>query len=296
MRESDLPIFRSPLLPDEDIRFEGETNDGGELDHRLLCAGNCVVGYVRDGVASLTAPHQNSFDGEAGETARTENWVGRNWDRWTKGADYKSRGILRLIDREFAERLGETDGLVLEIAAGPGAGFTPGVLLANRDARVLLNDVSIGILRLQREYIRRENVGPNAMLAAWDATERVLRPETVAAVSSLVGFCSTPNPDMAVGAAFEALVPGGRVFMAEVARGTGEIDALPKWIKEKYKKQLLGSWTDDLEGMGFQVENHEVVPGDLMTDADDGGLPKDVIEGGHTLHYTFDYIVARKPG
>jgi hypothetical protein len=296
VRKDDLSILRSPLVSDEDIRFEGETNDDGELDHGLLCAGNSVVGYVEDGVPSLTAPPAGP-DGDNVrkwvDEARGENYVGHNWDRWLRDTAFLIRGFLRPLDREFASRLAETDGTVLEIAAGPGAGFTPGILLANRDARVLLNDVSIGILQLQREYMRREGFGPNVSFAAWDATERVLRPETVGAVSSWIGFCSTPDAGLAIRAAFETLVPGGRVFMCETARGTDEIAALPEWIRERY--DLEGSWLDDLEEIGFEVEIHETLQGELMTDPDDSGLAKDVIENGLTMHRAWDYIAARKP-
>jgi SAM-dependent methyltransferase len=292
MRKDDLSIFQSPLLPDEELRFVGRADNGDDISDGLLCAGNSVVGYVEDGVPSLTAPHQNSFDSQVDEI-RGEDWVGRSWESRKNLPPEAREGPLRLFYHEFPRRLAEVDGLVLEIAAGPGAGLTPGTLLANPDARVLLSDVSIGILQLQREYLTRARIGPNVILAAWDATERVLRPETVAAVSSALGFCSTPDAGLAIRAAFEALVPGGRVFMCETARGTDEIAALPEWIRERYG--LDGNWLDDLRGIGFDVESHELYPGEPMTDPDDGGLPKDIIENGLTLHRGRDLIVARKP-
>ncbi len=301
MREDDLSIFRSPLVPDEDVRFVGNVDgvdDGDELADGLLCAANSVVGYVQDGVPSLTAPLA-APDGDNVrkwvDEARSENWIGRNWDRWFKGTEHTSRGPLRPLDREFARQLAETEGTVVEIAAGPGAGFTPGILLANRDARVLLNDVSIGILQLQREHMRREGLGPNVTFAAWDTTEHVLRPETVGAVSSWIGFRSTLDADRAIRAAFEALMAGGRLFMYELARGTDEMAALPKWIRERF--ELGGSWLDDLEEIGFQIENHDLVTGDVIVSEseEDDDLGADLARAGHTLHHSRDYIVARKP-
>jgi SAM-dependent methyltransferase len=295
MRRDDLSIFRSPLVPDEDIRFEGECN-GDEVADGLLCAGNSVVGYVEDGVPSLTAPLappdsdniRKWLDG-----IRSRDGISKGWDSWSRKRSEAPEGPLKLYRDEFPRRLSEVDGLVLEIGAGPGGGLAPGIVLANQDARVLLNDISIGILQLQREYLTRARIGPNVILAAWDATDRVLRPETVAAVSSAGGFSNINSWDPAVRAAFEALVPGGQVFMAEIARGTEEIAALPEWIREGY--DLEGSWLDDLEEIGFQVENHETLQGELMTDPDDSGLAKDVIENGLTMHRAWDYIAARKP-
>jgi SAM-dependent methyltransferase len=290
LQKDELTIFRSPLLPDEDIRFIGESN-GDDIEHGLLCAGNSVVGYVEHGIPSFTVPHQSSFDSDV-DKIRSENWVGRSWEKWSDCA-VEENDLSRIYDSDIPRLLAETDGLILEIAAGPGAGFTPGILLKNPEARILLNDFSIGILRLQKAHATSSCVGPNILFAAWDATEHALRPETIVAASSAVGICNVSNPLLAIEATFEALVPGGRLYMIELARDTERIVALPEWIRRKYG--LYGSWMDDLERTGFRIESHALISGNPVTDPEDGGLVKDAIESGHTIYRDWDVIVARKP-
>jgi ubiquinone/menaquinone biosynthesis C-methylase UbiE len=292
MQKDYLAVFRSPLRPDEDIRFIGESN-GDDMEHGLLCAGNSVVGYVKHGIPSFTAPNQHpeSFDSTV-EKIRSEGWIERNWERWRSGANKKDHRY-KLYHTEFPRQIAETNGLIVEIGTGPGAGFVPGVLERNRKARILLNDVSIGILHSQKEYISREGVGPNVQYAAWDAMEHVLRPSSVAVVSSAGGIGNIPDWNRTISALSEALIPGGRMFMSEIARSTDRMNALPEWIREEY--DLKGSWQEDLESAGFEVESYDVIHGAQITDPNESGLAKDVIEAGHALYQEREYLIARKP-
>jgi hypothetical protein len=292
MQKDDLAMFRSPLLPDDDIRFIGESN-GDDIEHGLLCAGNSVVGYVEYGIPSFTAPNQHpeSFDSTV-DKIRREGWIVRSWEKWRSGA-MKKDSRYTLLHTEFPRQIAETNGLIVEIGTGPGAGFVPGVLEHNREARILLNDVSIGILRLQKEYISREGVGPNVQYAAWDAKEHVLSPGSIAVVSSAGGIGNIPDCNRAIDALSEALSPGGCLFMVEVARSTDRMNALPEWIREEY--DLNGSWQEDLESAGLEVESYDVVHGEQITDPNESGLAKDVIEAGHALYQEREYLIARKP-
>jgi len=286
VRADDLSLFQSPLLPGEELRFEGKL-DGEHLAEGLLCAGWHVVGYVEEGVASLCAPNLNWRDDDLAKL-KEGNWIQRNRDWWrsTQPGPVGSRFV-----REFVK----TQGRMVEVGCGPGGGITPRVLLDNRDCRIIMNDISNRILQLQRDQMKKEGVGSNVIFMAYDMMKKVLRPETVDAVSSFGGFGETGGKaDMAISVAYDALVPGGLLYVSELDHDSDEYRALPDDIKTRFG--LTEGWRARLERAGFEITQYAATQGELMDDPEDGGLAKAVMERGITLHKNHAQIIARKPG
>ena len=285
MRDADLALFRSELCPSESLRFEGK-QENGELSGGLICAGQAVVGYVESGVASFVAPNLNWPEASIAK-AREEGWIPRNWERWRK----KDHHPFML---DLAEEIAGRRGLVCEVACGPGGGLLPGVLACDPEAAVVLNDISVRVLQLYREFLREENIGPNVCPVAFDATRNAVRDGVLATVSSCAGFTSISDPEAAVRAAFTALEPGGCLFSFEMVADPEEWESLPPDFREKWDKVVHASWRPRFESTGFYVESSEYKSGPLM-DPNEGDFPKQAHELGFRLHKHFECIRARKP-
>ena len=83
----------------------------------------------------------------------------------------------------FCDELSEAEGIILEIATGPGGGNFPPVLHRNPSKRIIVNDISTGVLGLWDEYLIRHELGEKVLLAAFDARKAVLRSSCIDAVS-----------------------------------------------------------------------------------------------------------------
>ncbi|MDP2857316.1 MAG: hypothetical protein Q8P50_04980 [Bacillota bacterium] len=69
----------------------------------------------------------------------------------------------------FVAEMAASDWLVMEIAAGPGGGHMPRVVLANPHARLLVNDLSHTVLEGWSNALKQYGVGERATFAAFDA-------------------------------------------------------------------------------------------------------------------------------
>ena len=286
MRADDLALFQSPLLPGEDLRFDGDT-DGDTLLEGVLSAAGHVVGYVREGIPSFVAPNHNSFDSP--ETrADLKQWVPRNW-----AVEYEHSSDS--VSAELVERMAATDGIMLEIACGPGGGFTPRVLRSDPARAALMQDVSIQLMHVWREFLAGNGGWSNVLFAAYDACQPVLRSESVDAISSAIGFSSTPDADAALRCAYDALVPGGLMYMSEIVLGESGVAKLPE--PEAFLKRfgLDLPWVPRAEKTGFHIEDRELVFAKVMDDPEDGAIANESLALGVTLEMYCEDIVARKP-
>lgn len=285
MREVDLSMLASPLVPHEPLRFKGSKVEE-RLQDGILCAGRHVVGYVESGVASLVAPELN-WPAESVNQAKAGKWVQNGWQHW-------SRGDIPRQAREFADEIASV-GPLLEIGCGPGGGLTPGVLQRNRDARVVMNELSLRLLQLWQDHLRGESTGANVLFVAYDATiQGVVRPNTVYAISSWYGVGSTGDPDQALAAAYRAAAPGALLRFADLVVDPDEWKRLPESFRASWAEIVCDGWPERLTNAGFVVESREFVSGPLM-DPDEGGLPREAYALGFRLHKNFEYVRARKP-
>jgi SAM-dependent methyltransferase len=284
MRTDDLALFRSPLLPDEQLRFDGRLCDD-QLGDGILSAGRHVVGYVEVGVAAFVAPNIN-WGGEDIRMLEEGNWIRTAWDFWREHQMPQTRDIIR--------QYLEADGWVVELGCGPGGGLAPRVLIENPAARIIMNDLSIRILHLQRAQIATEKVGKNVLFAAYDICESLLRPTTVAAVCSCGGLSGTgERAPEAIAAAFDALQPGGRLFVLELSFDAPEFRGLPDEVRACFG--MGDPWPERLLRAGFVIESEETWKGAALDDPKDGGLAQTLIDLGVKAHKHHQSIIARKP-
>jgi len=115
------------------------------------------------------------------------------------------------------------DGPLLEVAAGPGGGFVPGLLRAKPDLIILMSDIDIRVLEDWRCFSSKSKTSANDKIgrislsfSSFDAQKMPLRDDSFSAVTSLGGFNNIDsNQVRAAKEAFRVLRSGGLLYVLE---------------------------------------------------------------------------------
>ncbi len=286
MKASLLPFF-SASPPAGDVEFVG-TRDGNELLDGALVSGGREVGQVIDGVARFCE------EGWSAEGLDRLFKLDGLWEQnWRNGIDRASRPGPA---QEACDELAALDGVILELALGPGGGYLPALLSRNPAARVIANDHSIAILRRWREFLAGEHLGGNVCFAAFDARRPVLRDASVAAISGIGVFGGIGGTDIFL-EAYRVLQPGGPLRTCDHVVDPDDWQRLPEEFRSRWEGSIPGM-TKGTSGLlaeaGFAIESRRLA-GRRALDPDEGGLPKDASRHGVVLHVVNEWIAARKP-
>jgi hypothetical protein len=269
------------------LAFAGDRAGEKLLNGKLLLEGR-QVGEVVDGIASFVEKPVD-WPPEEIERLRTAGQIERNWQNeiWHAG-NTPTRGA-------FCDELAAVDGIILELAAGPGGGSMPPMLNRNPSARVVVNDVSLAILQLWGEFLRKREVGPQLCLAAFNATSIPIRSGAVAAVSGSLALSSIGGLSI-FAETRRVLGRGGAVYSQEMIVDSADWARMPE-ERRLYWEQAMPGLTKGaarlLEQAGLEVESCEILPGREL-DPDEGGLPRDAADHGVTLRIVWEYVKARK--
>lgn len=284
MKASFLHLFRVSAST-ADLEFVG-TRDGDELLDGALLAGDRKVGQVIGGVACFC---DDNWPAEELTRIMTPEWLAMKWRDQAADAGPPVRGA-------FCDELAALDGVVVEIATGPGGGNMPGVLQRNRRAMLIANDTSLGVLSHWHEFIRGRNLADGICFAAFDARTMVLRDRTVAAISGIVAFGNIGR--LAVfHEAFRVLQPGGALYSCDMIVDSDDWRQLPETFRAQEEERSPGfarGIIAPLKGAGFRIEHREMVAGRALT-AEEDGIQARADEHGVTLHVVFEYVKARRP-
>jgi len=194
-----LPVYHHVLADPASLgalTFDGQSEHGRWLAGRLFSPQLCRAYSVRGGIADFVGDSCGWLGGPFIEQARREGWVKGNWTsanrRWGRVRDAQVGKVsdwgLRaspdnrysdeekaLIYSTYAQALRRpvTDPsakpVILELAAGPGGGFLPLILLHDPEAQVLLNDILYPLLEEWQAVLRTAGAGPNVGFVAADA-------------------------------------------------------------------------------------------------------------------------------
>lgn len=294
----------------EGCTFIPVDESGRTCDGRIT-AGGAVVGAVHHNVIDLTNI-ADVWDRDLEELDRI-GVVAQNW---------KTANGMR--DSDIARAIAAVDGPICEVAAGPGGGFMPRVRQLNGRARILLNDLSPGVLALWSRFLSAHGLDGGLCFAAFDATRPALRPGCLAAVSSLGGFSSivpreviphleavrqgdvaaakvVPTgmvpPEEAVLRMAEALQSGGLLFAQEMTMDSTAWTHLPverraEW-ERRWEPWFRFSLLRAVTAAGLHVMRHEVSPGRTI-DPGDGEMAQDAARYGITLRTRGEFVQAVK--
>lgn len=278
-----------PLFCDRDtgggLEFVGAREGDELLDGTLLAEGR-EVGEVVEGVACLW-PHDNWSEDDLARTM-TSDWLTRKWQDKVAYADPTAAS--------FCEELAGLDGVILEIAAGPGGGNLQGLLHRNPGARLMVNDTSTRLLQRWRRFLLEGKLAERVCFAAFDARSMALRDESVSAVSGVAAFSNIGGPDV-VDEAFRVLRPGGAVYTRDMVVDPDDWARLPAGFREREEARAPG-FTRGTAGLlahaGFRIVYEGSIPGRPLT-ADEDGIQEKADPYGVTLHVRFGDVKAWKP-
>lgn len=279
-----VPSSYEPLL------YEGTLDDGKWSNGVLKTADKRHLYDVLNGIPDFVDPSVKAWTEEEMEEIRRGNWIERNWKSQTQQMHAKSRRA------DFCRGIAESDGIVLDVASGPGGGSMPGIVYFNPNAKMLINDLGVRVLQEWEGFLRKNKIGPNVCFAAFDATHMPIRSNTFNIVTSSGGFGNIPGTDKAIREAFRIFKRGANLFMADGTINKEDFSQFPKEVQLEWKTRLpalVNGYKSILKDAGFSIISYEEV-GLGTISPDESELGKAAEKYGITLHFVDCYIQAEK--
>ena len=289
MKSSHLSIFCSASKPLYDLSFSGERENDELLNGKIL-ADREEMGHIKDGVASFVE-QGHGWPPEQIERLRERKQLARSW------TDSIRRAKEEPYSRSFCDELAAIEGIILEVAVGPGGGNTPAVLDRNPKAQIILNEISRDILQLWREFLRDKNTGHCMSQVAFDARDGILRDDCLAAVSNCAGFSNINHGEKAIREICRALRPGGVIVSYELVVDSDDWAKMPQEERAKREASSLVftlGCAEIFQREGSHIEVNQATPGRKLISGE-SGIEKVASQYGVTLHVNREYVKAYKP-
>ncbi len=246
------------------------------------------VGRVTDGIVYLKG-WSDTFGSMDLPEFRRQGWIPRNWERRSSLDTVPGRSHL-------CDLIAGSNGTMMEIAAGPGGGFFPNVLMRNPKARILINDRSAPVLIVWRELLAGAMPNADLCFGAFDATLPVLRTGCLDVVFGAIPFSSTADGSGAVAQAYRSLRSRGTAYIEEHVVSTDDWMKVPEEARTPWETRnpgLTAGYAGILSTARFEITLDSRIPGRQLR-TDEGGLPECANQYGVLLHIERNILVARK--
>jgi len=287
------PIFQRLFVTPADyrpLRYEGTTEKDRWKDGVLRTIESGSSYPVHDGIPDFVSSSVEAWTQSDVEEIRKGDWIRRNWESQVAEAQGASQRA------PLFKLLAERDGIILDVASGPGGGNMPGTIYYNPEAKVLMSDLGARVLHEWQSYLKNLSLGGNVCFAAFDATNMPIRSDSFDAVTSRGGFCNIPETFKALKEAHRVLKRTGTLLIYEGVITETSLSQLPEKVQNEWKKvfpQLGLGYEKLLADSGFSIvscvqgQEKALVP-------DEAELPKLAAKYGVTLHLADYYIHALK--
>lgn len=225
-------IFAAPG-GDTPLKYEGEL-DGDRWDSGKLVDDSGSLDFpVTDGIPHIAGAEADPWgdDKQVEEhlkrmNATREKVIEANFENMISSWPPKPDFIGQLTE------IANGEGPVLEVACGPGGGFSPLLVEANPEVSLMMVDLGRWLLDEWQKFGRKKNWS-RLSLAQADPTSLPLRPEAFAVVVNFGGMSNLPTQLEALKEAHRVLKPGGKLFMIDARPDPSGFRKLPGDEKER---------------------------------------------------------------
>lgn len=287
-----IPVYvvsQDQLFPEEVL--EGLEENQGEkwiekrwADGFLWAFGENDMYPVVDGIPIFVLPPRQTWTPLSIMKLRKEKWIERNWKKAGESIAHDKSQLT-----EFAKRMAESDGLILDVASGPGGGFVPRVLHMNPEAKILIDDTGLGLLQEWQRFLNTRRVS-KVSFALFDATIMPLKSNSIDMVSDLGGFDSVVGGERGIKEAYRVLKPGGTLLSMNGMTERDDFLQLPEKVRKKWynwNPSFFDGFLEAFKKVGFKINANTFLK-EKELKPEEGDLPRVANEYGVKLrvrHY-----------
>lgn len=208
------------------------------------------------------APEQSTYEWtEYAQNMEKQHWVRNNWQNY-----FSKNGAVRYINQ--AKRIAAYGGLILEIAAGPGGGFTPYILSENYEAYIMISDLCHTVpAEWKKLFDSMETPPPNVEYAVIDARSLPFLDNSLDVICGCPAIAEVrDNKQKVLQEIYRALKPGGLfVFQHTYIRNESLSTKAFQSLDDNVKKAFLEQWaesffdyTEELSALGYSIVDTEM--------------------------------------
>jgi SAM-dependent methyltransferase len=192
-------------------------------------------------------PYFVSKDEKEGRIDWAEGLIKGQWVSYRWREDVERGGWKRNI--AAAEKIAGHGGLILEICAGPGAGFAPAVLMKNYKANIMISDLSPTVVReWYGLFNKMNNPPPNIEFAVFDVCDMPFIDNSLDVVSGSAAIINIKgNRDLALKEIYRVLKTGGLFVFDYIFVSEEHYNQMPIGPREIIKENYPTAFWDSLE-------------------------------------------------
>jgi ubiquinone/menaquinone biosynthesis C-methylase UbiE len=286
-------IFETPSLH-KLLRFEGTMTGDRWTDGFLVTEDRTAIYRVQRGIPDFVPQSAEAWtEKDIEEIIRRGDWIRKNWESQIAEASLPSDR-----SRFFRIMAEKPEGLIIDVASGPGGGNMPGIINANPEAKILMNDMGSRVLHEWNTFLKKNRLGVNVSFAAFDATSMPIKSGSLDIVTSRGGLNNIPGLDRALLETHRVLKRNGELLICEGRITQESFSQLPEALQAEWKDkfpQLKHDYRDLLQEAGFSIVSY------LESDRqslrpDEAELPKAAAKHGVTLFFVNCHIHAQIRG
>lgn len=132
------------------------------------------------------------------------------------------------IPNPHAIQLAQTQGVILEVACGPGFGNILYTLKLNPSAKIIANDLGAIVLHSWRRVLQSLGMTSSIEFAHFDMKSIPFRDGCVDAISSSGGFANIMNRRRSIEESFRILRPKGKMYVSDIDIDIDTFNRLPQ--------------------------------------------------------------------